>query len=158
MNTLTPLYKAGITKRWHTHDTLRQQSVAEHSWGVALICSELMPDSLNLMKAALYHDLAESKWGDTPYTTKRADPDLKRQVEALEANWDIDHGIDIALTALEKSCLKWADMFEAYLFAHREVKAGNQLMYGVVDNAWRALSDMGAPNLRAEEMFQEMTG
>lgn len=155
MNTFSTLYKAGITKRWHTHDTIKQQSVAEHSWGVALICSELMPDSINLMKAALYHDLAESKYGDIPYTSKREDVELKRRSEVLETNWDEQHGIAMALTAAEMICLKWADMFEAYLFACREARLGNKEMIPVVDTAWRALGAMELPSPKAFEMLRE---
>ena len=51
---------AGAVKRYHIVRTLRQQSVAEHSWNVALLVYMIYPQaSPKLIKAALTHDVAE---------------------------------------------------------------------------------------------------
>ena len=60
-------YRAGYTRRWHTTSYL-DQSVAEHSWGVALIIMQNHPNpSANLLKAALLHDLHEVRFAVDSY-------------------------------------------------------------------------------------------
>lgn|GEM_PF-6124171 len=63
--------------RWHTQGTTRQQSVAEHSAGVAQLALYLAPDSTSaadrglIMDLALIHDAHEAEFGDYPAPAKR---------------------------------------------------------------------------------------
>ena len=78
--TLTPKQITAIqsVRRWHTRNTRREQSVAEHSHQVALLSLYLAPgntsieDRLQLVLLALLHDAHEAKFGDTPFPAKRA--------------------------------------------------------------------------------------
>ena len=148
------LYDAGAVRRYHTNKTLKDQDLAAHSWGVAMIIREIMPGNLMLIEAALTHDLAESVTGDIPYTGKRKHPLLKTASEDAEREFDMVNGTLVQLTPIEARCLAWADMFECYLFSIREVEMGNNLMRFVVDTAREALINMGAPTKEADKLFR----
>ena len=71
--------KAYGLKRWHTVEMSRQQSVAEHQWGVTMIAREIYfrlvdepaPSGKNaLMIRALVHDMDEINGGDVPANHK----------------------------------------------------------------------------------------
>jgi len=150
------LYNAARTKRWHTCDTLKEQNLADHQWGVALIVMELAPGNYNLLRAALVHDLGESVTGDIPYTGKRLYPELGYYSEAAERDFADGYGTMVRLSDDERRIATWADMLEAYLFAKREVLLGNTTMSSVVDNAREALSTYKPPNPRAAELLKEV--
>ena len=68
---LGDLYRANDVKRWQIVKTLRSQSVAEHSWSVAMIawriCDELGCEAkvvTEVIQWALVHDVAEVLTGD----------------------------------------------------------------------------------------------
>lgn len=155
MSKFIQLYTAGTVKRWHAEQTIKEQDLAAHQWGVAMICRELMPSSRGLMVAALTHDLGESITGDIPYAGKSMYPGLRSISEEAEFEFAQTHDTFVELDHKEQRCLQWADMFEAYLFALREVGLGNQFMQPVVDNALRALDRMGHPNERALQLLRE---
>jgi 5'-deoxynucleotidase YfbR-like HD superfamily hydrolase len=117
--------------RWHHTVTKRRQSVAEHSFNVALLAQRIAAE-INMISAhyiwvaiaALVHDLPEVDFGDIPAPTKRFLDD------ALSA----DMGIDEALTAMfylrrkmspppipnpVREIVKIADMLEAWIWYHR---------------------------------------
>lgn len=155
--TFQTLYNAGSTRRWHTNPTLKDQDLAQHQWGVAMIIREIAPGNLYLLEAALTHDLGESVTGDTPYLGKTKYPKLKEAADFAEAEFAVRHSIPygVEFTDEEKHCLRWADMFEALLFARREVAMGNQYMQKVTDTAIMALRNIGHPNARAEQLFKD---
>ena len=63
--------EGGEVKRYHTMPTIGEQTVANHSWGVAVILSWLKPDiSPKALLKALTHDVAEKQTGDMPAPTK----------------------------------------------------------------------------------------
>lgn len=78
--------RIGHIKRWHNVNTIREQTVAEHSYLVTIIALDLFftivePEihdvSLtNLLIGALFHDAPEAASGDTPTPAKR----LLRQI------------------------------------------------------------------------------
>ena len=74
----------GKVKRWHTVTTIQQQTVAEHSWGVAMICRKLWPEDKVLMEAALCHDLGEGLTGDVPWPVKQANFVFKKHLDEIE--------------------------------------------------------------------------
>lgn len=155
--TFINLYQAGSTRRWHTNRTIKDQDLAQHQWAVAMICREILPGRPNLIEAALTHDLGESVTGDTPYVGKTKYPRLKEAVNEAETEFAINNGLieTSQLTPLEQHCLRWADMFEAFLFAIMEVGLGNQHMQRVVETAIDALRKIGYPNARAEQLYKE---
>lgn len=100
--TLYDLLRIGHIKRWHNVNTSRDQTVAEHSYVVAIIALDLFqsvvgidPDngdgSMNtasdIMLAAIFHDSTEVIIGDIPTPAKKlilgkvGDPDFFDQIE-----------------------------------------------------------------------------
>ena len=152
---LIKMYKAGAVKRWHTRTTIKEQDVAAHSWGVAMIVKEIYPQAnADLLMAALTHDLHEIESGDIPYPFKKKNAQVRLGVELQESQFVKENGLPQPAESLIH-ILKWADMFELYLWCRREAGLGNQTMLDTVDVAYKALRDMGPPTKRAEELFKE---
>jgi 5'-deoxynucleotidase YfbR-like HD superfamily hydrolase len=89
----------------------------------------LMPvASAQLLKAALYHDLAECVTGDIPSPAKRL-YGIGNQVSELEDKLLSDHGVSMPkLYPVEQRVLKLADIAQGALFCAREVELGNRKM------------------------------
>lgn len=118
----------GEVKRMHTVPTLREQTVAAHSFGVAWWCWMLSPaqrPSANLLMAALAHDVPEHAVGDIPAPTKRL---LGRdQLDAMEAEADLAGGLPVfELTEAEARILKMADCFDLLMTCVKEAEMGNR--------------------------------
>lgn len=156
MSNFSILYKASRVKRWHTQQTIKEQNLAHHQWGVALIIMEILPGSYNALRAALTHDLAESVTGDIPYFAKRSFPMLGKEADKEERKFNIRHDIHTYLTEEEQACLRWADMAEAFLFACEEVDMGNTTFYDIVEAAGDILNDTIPPNERASRLLVEI--
>ena len=96
---------AGGVKRWHVQPTLRQQTVAEHSFGVMMLLRQVVDGNvfsdesiLNMLLAAMHHDLPELMTGDIPADVKRRHPELDALLNRIEMTAD-DLYIDTPLTA-----------------------------------------------------------
>lgn len=114
---LTELYEASRLFRWHTHQLPISQNLADHSYGVALIISIMHPNpSVNLLKAALWHDLHESRLGDWPFTAKEESPSLREFEKAYEQKFRMEMGIEYKLEADEQLWLTFADRLESFYF------------------------------------------
>ena len=136
-------YAIGQVKRWHTHGTLiRPQDVAQHSHGVTAIVAMLHPDpSARLLKACAFHDFGEKAAGDMPYWAKRANPEVARQVEAIEQGEREKYRVDFTseLDDEERRWLDGADLFEAWLFLFQNILHNNEMVRGDFRNATRAM-------------------
>lgn len=110
------LLRAGLVRRYHTvADSGRGQTNAEHSWGVATLIATYHPSpSVELLKAALYHDLSEFDTGDLPATAKWTWPGLGDAYRRAEAEVRDAYGWQVALTDKEKVWLRACDMLELY--------------------------------------------
>lgn len=91
--------RIGHIKRWHNVNTIREQTVAEHSYLVLIIVMDLYFSIINpemrdgdlevLMVAAVFHDAPEAAAGDSPTPAKRllrqisGDPLLFEKVDAF---------------------------------------------------------------------------
>jgi len=114
------LHQTGQTIRWHINPVLARvtQTTADHSWGVAVIIIKLHPKpSMNLVKAALFHDSGEKKAGDLPYDFKRRFPEISKAHAQAEEVLASEAGVpELDLSPLEAQWLKFADRLEAYYF------------------------------------------
>ena len=130
---LTALYESGIVRRFHTladYSGGLQQSVAEHSWGVALILRELCersgcPLTRDLLFQALIHDAEEAYIGDMPAPTKWRFPELAKEMNAAEE--EVRNELNLPRyvpTAEGRALLKWADGLELYAHAQRRARDG----------------------------------
>lgn len=115
--------------RYHTVTTLQRETVGHHSHGVACLVLLLEPRaSVHLLKAALYHDLAEHQTGDIPSPAKR-EYGIGDQVDQLEHRLMTQAGITYPeLNQHETRTLKLADIAHGALFCLREVSLGNRRM------------------------------
>jgi 5'-deoxynucleotidase YfbR-like HD superfamily hydrolase len=112
--------------RYHTVFTFNNETVGHHSHGVAMMVLMMKPDaSASLLKAALYHDLAEQVVGDIPSPAKRQSG-LGQHLDKLELAIIENAGIENpALTDEEARILKLADIAQGALFCAREIQLGN---------------------------------
>jgi 5'-deoxynucleotidase YfbR-like HD superfamily hydrolase len=128
--------EGGSVVRYHTRPGMKLDTDASHSFGVAMLCSllagrdeatNLTRASVNLLMAALTHDLAEQKAGDMSAPAKRAlgIRDLLQEFESdeLKVYW-----LDYAqhLTEDESVILQMADCFDGMLYCCRELALGNR--------------------------------
>lgn len=128
------LVEGARTKRYHTLTTLTEETVGHHSHGVALLVFMLAEEpSINLIFAALVHDLAEHKTGDIPAPSKRQFG-IGDQVNELEerlletSGWGPE-----PLTSEEQRVLKLADIAQGALYCAEELASGNTRMRVVFD-------------------------
>jgi 5'-deoxynucleotidase YfbR-like HD superfamily hydrolase len=122
-----------FVERWNVAPRLHRQSVAEHSYFVALYAFEItvalgrhaiLGDILPL---ALCHDLGEIVTGDMPGPAKRAIVDPVRLKE-YEDDFLSEVGMDYEPGEMDKAIIKAADTIEAWFWLAMEVARGNQLM------------------------------
>lgn len=128
-------------QRYHTLRTLQSETVGHHSHGVALFCDILSKGnpSSNLLKAALFHDLAEHQLGDIPSPAKKK-YGIGEQVNELEEQLLSGVGLSVRLDPEEKRVLKLADIFQGMMFCVREVQLGNTRMREIY-NRYRSYAD-----------------
>ena len=133
----------GEVKRYHTMSIIGEQSVASHSWGVALILNWLKPDiSKTAILKALAHDVAEKRTGDMPAPTKWNNPDLAKELSVVEKNIEAELGVDYDLTEEEHEYFKQSDMFELLLYCVNQRSLGNTNVNVVFSNGVEKLVDM----------------
>lgn len=117
----------GNVRRYHTRSVIGEQTVAAHSWGVAMLLLELCENpSAELLRAALVHDLAEYDTGDVPSTAKWQSPELKAALSRLEGRIEVELEIAVELSQEERFALKLADMLELCWHAYEQRKLGNR--------------------------------
>ena len=140
------IYAGGAVKRYHVMDTLRQQTNAEHSFGVAWLVY-LLTDrrpSIGLLMAALSHDLPEQVTGDLPAPAKRA-LGISEQFAAYEEQiLDAAAMIAYPITAFEERVLKLADTAELCLYCIKELGMGNRQMDAVYQRGMGYIAEMDA--------------
>ena len=147
MNSLDNLFevvRGGTIKRYHTLETIGEQSVGTHSWGVAIILQYLEPDiSKTAIMKALTHDVAELYTGDIPAPVKWDNPELITMLKIIEANYEekLDIQYDSVLGKQEALLFKQADMFELLFFCMRQRKMGNTNMNMVFSNGVEYLAN-----------------
>lgn len=115
----------GAVLRYHARRTIGQQSVAEHSWGVAMMLYELCQPTEVLLRAALSHDLAEYDTGDVPFTAKRMSVPFKDALVQLETEIDAKLGFMPLLEPEDLWLLKMADMLELCWYAVEQKRLGS---------------------------------
>lgn len=133
---MNELRNAAMTVRCHTVRTLKPQTLAEHSYHVAMLCWKLCDrePSAELLKAAMFHDLAESRTGDIPATAKWESAMLREALQLMEDNFESEHHLYCSLTPKEMLVLKWADALELAWHCVDEMRMGNRFVDQMYDN------------------------
>lgn len=152
-DTLDFIAAGAAVSRYHTCDLLKPETVGHHSHGVALLCLLIDPEcSLDLIKAALLHDMAEQRTGDIPSPAKR-DLGIGGDLEVLEHRILAESGFHFPeLSEQEKLTLKLADIAHGALKCAREVNMGNSTMRIVYDRFMMYAGQL-RKNTRATVMF-----
>lgn len=134
---ITDIQKAAWVKRWGIVRTLREQNIAEHSFMVAMISEELCRRigwgfdekgalhsswGFEVLRWALWHDMAEVFTGDIPTPLKSRikdlDPELLQRIEDELAPTVAE--IRRQTNKLWIDVVKVADYLEAITFLTRE--------------------------------------
>ena len=137
------LRKGSKVKRWHTITNVKEQTVADHSWGVASIIIDIWPDaSTSLITFALWHDIPEYIVGDVPVTAKWQNKNLAKVVEEAETQVAKEHQLYVKLTDTEKLKLAVADLLEVLWYASEEVALGNSNFLKVFYTARKKLETL----------------
>lgn len=126
-NRLLATLESGRVMRYHAVPTVAQQTVGQHSHGVAVICLHLTGGQVSreLLIAALLHDAAEIVTGDIPFTTKRASPMMKAILGEMETAAHADVVLPMpALSEAEAALLKLADTLEGLLWCRKTEAVG----------------------------------
>lgn len=150
----------GSVKRYHTRHTIGDQTVAAHSWGVIAILFEICDPSVNLLRAATYHDVAEYDTGDIPATAKWLSASLKGVLDEMEAKVEADLGISPKglLIPREIQLLKYADILELCWYGVEQRKMGNQYAEEWYRNGmkWLAEHYMPGSDVRVSEAIRQI--
>jgi len=135
---------AGRVMRYHTHPTLRKQSVNEHQARVAKLYVELwgMPRA-EVLYYCLAHDDGELAAGDTPFYAKRAVPELKTSTDAAEKMGQLTLGQTLPVLEDEEwSRFKLSDLLEMWEYSVVERNMGNRYADTVLQNLRPAIMDL----------------
>lgn len=123
---------ANVT-RWHVERVTPQRN-SEHCHGVAVILCFICDPSSNLIKAGLFHDLAEKHAGDMPAPIKWEYPEFAKMLAELE-NRCLDRlGLAIELTREEERLLKIADYLDASYYMLEQRRWGNRYADEIFNN------------------------
>lgn len=140
--------KGGLVKRYHTKNTIAPNTVAHHSFGVAHFCYLLSEGnaSVNLIMAALCHDMAEQVTGDISSPTKRRFPELAAMVQKMEYDVLGEHDMDFEMTLgpEETTILKMADCMDGMTFCINEFELGNHSIIEVYNRYVQYFNDIPA--------------
>jgi 5'-deoxynucleotidase YfbR-like HD superfamily hydrolase len=117
-----------MTKRFHNAAILHENTVGQHSWGVAWFCYLLSDQPrVELILAALAHDMAEQITGDVPAPAKRL-LGLQQLLHQRESEVLERFGFHFQLTADEEKILHIADCMDGMMFCIRERMFGNRFI------------------------------
>ncbi len=138
--------QGGLVKRYHTKNTLKDNTIAHHSFGVAWFVWMLAEEpTVDLIMAALAHDLAEQVTGDISSPTKRKFPELAEMVQRMEHEVLGEHDMDfeIHLSPDELRILKIADCMDGMIYCINEYELGNHSIRDVYNRYCSYIDEMG---------------
>lgn len=149
----------GHVQRYHAN-RVAAQSVAAHSWGVAVLVLLVWPRaSAALLRTALMHDVSEAMTGDIPYPAKATFPELRALEHEISEAFNVSMGINSDLDEFEYKVLKWCDMFECMVFCCEQMRTGNLYAARVMRTALDALYAVdfpGATGMYAQDSLDTM--
>jgi 5'-deoxynucleotidase YfbR-like HD superfamily hydrolase len=137
------IYDGGAVSRFHVVQTIRPDSDARHSFGVAWLIYLLTEGhaSARLLMAGLAHDLAEQTVGDVPAPAKRA-LQVDKGLADLENKVLQEAGFFFETCELEHRTLKLADNLDGLMYCARELKMGNKFAKEVGERYWQYIQSM----------------
>jgi len=133
-------------RRFNFHQCINYESVAEHSFFVAMIVGYLSDWDMEAVDAALFHDVEESVTGDIPFL-------IKKELDTEEVERSARNELGIArekiLFPADRILVELADVVETKIYLEEERKAGNQNLFDIemetIDRMWLLLKEIGDP-------------
>ena len=169
----TTIHSLNHHLRYAGMHTGHRESVAEHSFFVALIADWIVADmawegvdAAKVMRMAIYHDVEEAYTGDlvTPIKYRSAsllEEWVRMSGELLEEGLRTDFAHTPAVGArvqgvhaeyerekmntVEGRIVKFADILQSVVYLLREIKAGNQHTHGVMRNVLNTMHTLFDP-------------
>lgn len=148
-------------QRWHTEGYVHvRETVGHHTSNVIAIIFFLFDDNppIELIRAALHHDVIECVTGDSPAMAKWGFPEFKAAHDSVEGKVAAAHNIQITLPEHLAPFLHYADTLDAAFKASDEVVAGNQHFLVVLGRLLVKLKEMIlgplADHAVAQQLFQ----
>lgn len=123
-------YRMSVVKRWSVVSTLRQQSLAEHSFNVALMADRIATNWFGIQDKwvrfevydyAIKHDRKEAITGDFPSYIKRFVDEL-----AIDEHYAEEFGIELEAGKTIRHIVKIADYMDAIIYLDMEMAHGNK--------------------------------
>ena len=119
--------QGGHVERSHTTPHHGSYTVASHSWGVAQIILTFHPlPTIELVRAALNHDVHERWIGDLPGQVIWENDELRDLLKELEAGVNAKLGISAPASREDVTWLYIADKIDLLLWAFDQVDLGNK--------------------------------
>jgi hypothetical protein len=137
--------EGGSVKRHHTYKIMGEDTVGNHTFNMLNLLLTLHPaPSSNLIKAVLWHDIAERFTGDVPSPAKKS---LAIKEALLQAEDSVNEklGIKVDLSENEQSWLHGVDKLEYFLFLHEQPQTPT-IMAKLASSLQRIISDKSLPD------------
>jgi 5'-deoxynucleotidase YfbR-like HD superfamily hydrolase len=135
--------EAGLTRRAHVLPYQGSYNIAQHSYGATSLLLLLNPDpSLELIKAVMWHDVAERWLGDLPSPAKVFSKELKEIYEAEELKILKTLELFPGLSLMDQRWLKAVDIMDLWLWARENRAQGDLAVTGIMDNCYLALVEL----------------
>jgi 5'-deoxynucleotidase YfbR-like HD superfamily hydrolase len=110
--------------RVHTRRMIYRQSVGEHTFGVIALITLVKPEAtVELLRAALVHDVPEAITGDVPSPTKNTA--LREAMMQLEYSINRRYSLEEVLSVHDERVLRYCDVMELAMFSCEEADMGN---------------------------------
>jgi 5'-deoxynucleotidase YfbR-like HD superfamily hydrolase len=155
-NKFSLMRSAARVERMHTQPLARQQTVGEHTFNVLALIDMIAPEmTINLWRAALYHDIPEAITGDMPGNIKWKYEGLAKSLDQVEKGIITDYHLVVNLAEKEERVLKFCDTMELAIFCIEEAERGDRNAIRVAYNCIRFLEDskLDAVTTKAEQLF-----
>ena len=123
------MVRGGLVKRFHTLNTIGEDTVAAHSYGVICLIYLLyeMQPPTEVLVSAMLHDTPEALVGDMPSPTKKVIGG--ENMQALENTFLHSAGLVLPeLTEAQARTLKLADNLDGLRFCIMEKNRGNKML------------------------------
>lgn len=147
------VFQGGAVRRFHTLPTVGVDTVASHSFGVAMLAWMLCKGapSRALVQKCLVHDIPEQTFGDIPSPAKKflESEKLARAEDSLLEENGLHPG---TLTEEDERVFKLADNLDGLRFCIEEYNKGNSGLLECERNYCRYITDM-LPNEHETMIF-----
>lgn len=153
---LQDILRSGSVTRWHLVNTIKQQTLGQHQYNVAMLSLEIASrmgitdhsQLLSIIFYALTHDSSEARIGDIPTPTKRK---LKERtgVDFNQVFMDFDVADSRMVDSTAQQIVKCADHLDGLFFLgeHRVGRHADKVMDDITTEAiayFRGAGDTGA--------------